>query len=122
MTLRPLLTRASLAALATLALSVLAQTPTPTPAPSQALVIPPHSCVAPEYPTKEKRERLRGDAYNRAIEAFNRDNKAYGECIRKYVEDTKALVKAAADAGNKAIDEYNKYTADMKKTLEEEKD
>jgi hypothetical protein len=121
MTLRPLLTRA-LAALATVALPILAQTPPSAQTASQAPVVPSHNCVAPAYPTKEDLSRKRGDAYNRAIEAFNRDNKAYGECIRKYVEDTKVWVKAIAEAGNKAIDEYNKYIEAMKKTIEEEKE
>lgn len=121
MTLRPLPTCA-LAAIATLALPLLAQTPPPTPAPSQALVIPSHNCVGPQYPSKEGLMQKRADAYNRAVETFNRDNKAYGECIKKYVDDTKAWSRAAADAGNKAIDDYNKYAADMKKKLEEEKE
>ena len=57
----------------------------------------------------------------RAVEAFNRDYKTYGECIKKYVEDTKAWVKVAADAGNKAIDEYNKYAEEIKQKIEAEK-
>ena len=118
MTLRPLLTPA-LAALATLALPVLAQTPPPAQTPT--LVIPPHSCVGPAYPSKEGLTQKRTEAYNRAVEAFNRDNKVYGECIRKYVEETKVWAKAAVDASNKAIDDYNKYTEEMKKKLEEEK-
>ncbi len=121
MTLRPLLTCA-LAAIATLALPVLAQTPPPAQTPTQTPVVPRHNCVAPQYPSKEGLLQKRADAYNRAVEAFNRDNKAYGECIRKYVEETKAWVKTAADAGNKAIDEYNKYTEEMNKKIEEEKE
>jgi hypothetical protein len=121
MTLRLLLTRA-LAAFATVALPVLAQTTPPAQTASQAPVVPPHNCVAPTYPTKEELSRKRGDAYNRAVEAFNRDNKAYGDCIRKYVEDTKVWVKAFAEASNKAIDEYNKYVEAIKKTVEEEKE
>jgi hypothetical protein len=49
------------------------------------------------------------------------DYKAYGECVKKYVEDTKVWVKEVADAGNKAIDEYNKYNANLKEKLAEEK-
>jgi hypothetical protein len=119
MTLRPLLPPA-FAVLATFALSVLAQTPAPAQPPAQTLAIPPINCVAPQYPSKEGRMEKRAEAYNRAVEAFNRDNKAYGECVKKYVEDTKTWVKAAADAGNKAIDDYNKYTEALKKKIEED--
>ena len=82
--------------------------------------IPSPSCVAPAYPSEAGLQK-RGEAYNRAVETFNRDYKTYGECIKKYVEDTKLWVKAAADAGNKAIDEYNKYTEDLKKRIEADK-
>ncbi|HEX8013001.1 MAG TPA: hypothetical protein VF814_19045 [Casimicrobiaceae bacterium] len=114
---RPLLT----CLLATLALPVLAQTSPPAQPPTQTLAIPPHGCVAPKYPSKENLMQLRTDAYNRAVEAFNRDNKAYGECIRKYVEDTKMWIRELVDASNKAIDEYNKYTADIKEKIEADK-
>jgi len=107
----------AIAALAVLALPASAQTP---PA-AQPLVIPQHACVAPKYPSKENTMQLRADAYNRAIEAFNRDYKTYGECIKKYVDETKVWLKEVADAGNKAVDEYNKYTADIKEKVESEK-
>src|SRR5216683_1037041 len=99
MTLRSLLTLA-LAALATLALPLLAQTPPPAQTANQAPPVPPHHCVAPQYPSKEGRMEKRADAYNRAVEAFNRENKTYGECIKKYVEDNKVWSKAVADAAN----------------------
>ena len=121
MTLRSLLTCA-LAAIAALWLPVLAQTPPPAQTSTPGPVIPPHNCVAPQYPSKEGLMQKRADAYNRAVETFNRDNKTYGECIRKYVEDNKAWAKATADAANKAIDEYNKYTEETKKKLEEDKE
>jgi hypothetical protein len=120
-----LLQAPALALLAISALPALAQTPAPgpasTPAPtvpalvaSQPLTIPPSKCVQPPYPG-----RL---AANSAINAFNRDNKAYGDCVKRYVDDTKAWVMAVVEAGNKAIDEYNKYTEDLKKKIEEAKE
>ena len=111
----------AIAALALSALPAIAQNPPATAAAAQSFTVPPHNCVAPEYPTKEKTERLKGDAYNRAIEAFNRDYKTYGECIKKYVDNTNVWIKLTADTANKAIDEYNKYTADLKATIESEK-
>jgi hypothetical protein len=79
-------------------------------------ILPP-KCVAPQYPT-EAGVQKRGEAYNRAVEAFNRDYKTYGECMKKYVDDTNKWIKSAGDAANKAIDEYNKYTEDLKKKIE----
>ena len=106
-----------IASLALAGLPALAQAPvTATAMPS----VPSHNCVAPKYPSEAGLQK-RGEAYNRAVEAFNRDYKAYGECIKKYVEDTKLWVKAAADAGNKAIDEYNKYAEEIKQKIEAEK-
>ncbi len=114
---------AALAALAAFAVPALAQTPAPAAAASttQAFTVPPHTCVAPKFPSKPETVQLRGDAYNKLIEAFNQNYRAYSECIKKYVDDTKVWVKEVADAGNKAIDEYNKYTADLKEKIEAEK-
>ncbi|HEY2969120.1 MAG TPA: hypothetical protein VGK75_12230 [Casimicrobiaceae bacterium] len=103
--------------LAIAGLPALAQAPaTATAMPA----IPSHSCVAPKYPSEAGLQK-RGEAYNRAVDAFNRDYKTYGECIKKYVEDSKVWVKAAADAGNKAIDEYNKYSEELKQKIDAEK-
>ena len=111
----------AIAALAVLALPASAQTPPAAGAAAQPLVIPQHASVAPKSPSKENTMQLRADAYNRAIEGFNRDYKTYGECIKKYVDETKVWLKEVADAGNKAVDEYNKYTADIKEKVESEK-
>ncbi len=46
--------------------------------------------------------------------AFNRDFNAYGECVKKYVEETKVIINAAAAAGNGAVEEFNKFAADIK--------
>ena len=108
---------ATFALLGVAALPALAQAPaTATAMPA----IPSPNCVAPAYPSEAGLQK-RAEAYNRAVDAFNRDYKTYGECIKKYVEDTKVWVKAAADAGNKAIDEYNKYSEDLKKKIDAEK-
>jgi hypothetical protein len=68
--------------------------------------IPPHNCVKPEFPG-----RL---ASSTRINAFNKDYTAYGECIKKYVDDTKSMVNAAVAAGNGAVDEFNKFAAEIK--------
>ena len=86
-----------------------------------AMQVPPNPCVAPVYPSKERTEHLKPDAYNKAVEAFNHDYKAYGECVKKYVEDTKQILKAVADAGNKAIEDYNKYNTDLHEQIEADK-
>ena len=75
--------------------------------------VPAHNCVAPEFPGK-----LASDT---RMKAFNREYKAYGDCIKQYVENTKTLVNVALEAGNKAIDEYNKYAEDLKAKVDASK-
>ena len=116
MTLRSLLSVPAVL-FAVAAVPALAQTP---PAASDMPPIPPPKCVAPEYPSDAGLLK-RGEAYNRAVEAFNRDYKTYGECMKKYVDDTNRWIKAAGESANKAIDTYNKYTEDLKKRIEAEK-
>src|SRR5262249_49117015 len=127
----PRLSLVTLAALAVLAGPVFAQTATPTAAQGtssvagtaggQGLTVPPHSCVQPKYPSKENVTQLRAEAYNKAVEQFNKDYKTYADCVKSYVENTKQWVKEIADAGNKAIDEYNKYQAMVKEQMEAER-
>ncbi len=86
--------------------------------------VPQNPCTAPKFPVKsetstELSRNAAQEKYNKEVEKFNADYKAYGECIKKYVEDTKTWVKEVAEAGNKAIDEYNKYNADLKEKLAE---
>ena len=73
--------------------------------------IPPPNCKQPEYPGSH--------ALNSTILAFNKDYKAYGECIRKYVEENKAWIDAVVETNNRAVEEYNKYTTDLKKLIDE---
>jgi hypothetical protein len=116
MTLHPALSVPIVVCFAVAALPTLAQTPPASDMPP----IPPPKCVAPEYPS-EAGVQKRGEAYNRAVEAFNRDYKTYGECMKKYVEDTNKWIKAAGESANKAIDAYNKYTEELKKKIDAEK-
>ena len=50
--------------------------------------------------------------------AVNRDFKAYGECVKTYVDQNKAIAEAATTSANRAIDEYNTYTAEIKAKIE----
>jgi hypothetical protein len=72
--------------------------------------IPPPNCKQPEYPGIH--------ALNSTILAFNKDYKAYGECIRNYVADNKAWIDAVVETNNRAVEEYNKYTTDLKKLID----
>lgn len=72
--------------------------------------VPEPTCVAPEYPGEL--------ASNNRITAFNRDYKAYGECIKKYVEDNRAWINAVVEANNKAVEDYNKYNTELKKEID----
>ena len=126
---------ATLAALAVLAGPASAQTQAPAATPTaaqgsssvaatpggQGFTVPPYTCVAPKYPSKDSVTQLRAEAYNKAVEAFNKEYKAYADCVKNYVENSKQWVKEIADAGNKAIDEWNKYQAMVKDQMEAEK-
>jgi hypothetical protein len=75
------------------------------PAPATTPNIPQHKCVKPEYPGKL--------ASAQKFNAFNKDYTAYGECMKKYTDDTKLILNAAATAVNGAV-EFNKFAADIK--------
>ena len=74
--------------------------------PASPVVIPPNKCVKPEYPGKL--------ASSQKFTAFNKDFNAYGACIQKYVDETKLIVNAAATAANGAVEEFNKFAAEIK--------
>ena len=76
------------------------------PAPATTPNIPPHNCVKPEYPGKL--------ASAQKFNAFNKDYAAYGECMKKDIDDAKLILNAAATAVNGAVEEFNKYAADIK--------
>ena len=101
MHLRPLF----LLSIAAFSLAAAAQTPAPA-----APIVAPNTCVKPEYPGKPASEPR--------VTAFNRDFKAYGECVKKYVDQNKAIAEAATTSANRAIDEYNTYTAEIKAKIE----
>jgi len=78
----------------------------PASAMASPVAIPGNKCVKPEYPGKL------GTAQK--FTAFNKDFTAYGACIQKYVDETKLIINAAAAAGNGAVEEFNKFAADVK--------
>jgi hypothetical protein len=75
-------------------------------APVTMPAVPQHNCVKPEP--------VNSLSSNNQIRTFNKVYKAYSECINKYIEDVKALSNAALAAGNKAVDEFNKLSAEIK--------
>jgi hypothetical protein len=84
----------------------LAQTAAAPPAPSPAVAIPVSTCVKPEYPGRF--------ASPPRLSTFNQNLTAYSDCVKKYVESVRSIANAAAAAANGAIDDYNKFTADLK--------
>src|ERR1700720_3159022 len=80
--------------------------PPPKAAPATMPAIPPHKCVKPEYPGKL--------ASAPKFTAFNKDYTAYGECMKKYVDETKLIMNASVEAVNGAVEEFNKFAADIK--------
>ena len=105
MRLRPLL------ALSLIAFSLGSAAQTPPPAAGASLV-PANTCVKPEYSGHL--------AIDPNMTIFNRNFKAYGECVKKYVEQNKAIAEAATAAANRVVDEYNTYTAEIKAKIEAE--
>jgi hypothetical protein len=75
-------------------------------APATTPNIPPHKCVKPEYPGKL--------ASSQRFNAFNKEYTAYGECMKKYIEEIKVILNAATTAVNGAVEEFNKFAADIK--------
>ena len=98
------------ASLAALSLGATAQTP--PPAAAGAPLVAPTTCVKPEFSG-----RLASDPN---MTTFNRQFKAYGECVKAYVEHNKEIAEAATAAANRVVDEYNTYTADVKAKIEAE--
>lgn len=95
-----------------------AQTPAPAATAQKTattlVTIPPATCAKPEWPGKL--------ASSTRINAFNKEVTAYGDCVKKYVEEVKNIANAATAAGNSAVDEYNNYTNELKAKVEAAKD
>jgi hypothetical protein len=89
-------------ALAASAISANAQEPTPVAMPT----VPAHNCVKPELPGTNPSQNM--------LKRFTETFKVYDQCIKKYIDSTKALADAATEAGNKAITEYNKLAEQIK--------
>jgi hypothetical protein len=94
--------------------------PVPTPAPSSADApaplpeIPAHHCVAPEYPGAL--------ASNTKVVVFNRDYKKYADCIKAYVDQNRAWISKVVEINNKAVEEYNQFTVELKKQIDSNKE
>ena len=67
--------------------------------------VPAPTCVKPDFPG--------AFADSRRFDRFNKEYKAYSDCIKKYVDETKALSEAIVEAGNKAIKEYNAFNEEL---------
>lgn len=94
---------AGICALAAVSVNAFAQTAAPATA---APGVPSNTCVKPEFPG-----RL---ASSSRISAFNKDYAAYRDCTNKYVDATKKLANDAVAAGNAAVDDFNKFAAEIK--------
>ncbi len=75
------------------------------PAATAMPAVPAPTCVKPQFPGPFDDSRR--------IERFNKEGKVYSDCIKKYVDETKALSDAVLEAGNKAIAEYNGFAAEV---------
>jgi hypothetical protein len=91
----------TLAVLACIASIAHAQQPAATAMPT----VPAQTCAKPEFPGPF--------ADSRRIDRFNREYKAYADCIKKYVDETKTASDAIIEAGNKAIKEFNAFNDEL---------
>lgn len=79
----------------------------PAPAQGTADPVPPHTCgTLPEYPG-----RLGSDTQKRT---FDRAYKAYDKCIRAYIDNRVATMKANEAMVNKVVDETNAVVMKMR--------
>jgi hypothetical protein len=67
--------------------------------------VPQPACVKPEFPG--------AFADGRRFDRFNKEYKAYAECIKKFVDETKTVSEAVVEAGNKAIKEFNTFNEEL---------
>ncbi len=79
------------------------------PAASAMPTVPASTCVKPDLPG--------AFADSRRFERFNKEGKAYSDCIKKYVDETKGLSDALIEAGNKAINEYNAFAKEVEERM-----
>lgn len=97
------------------------QTPSKTEAPAAVAApaavpaaavpdVPPHHCVAPKYPGAL--------ASNTSIKVFNQDYKTYADCIRAYTDMNRAWMQKISDVNNVAVEEFNKFNAELKKQID----
>ena len=75
------------------------------PAASAMPAVPQPTCVKPEFPG--------AFADGRRFDRFNKEYKAYADCVKKYVEETKVLTDAIVEAGNKAIKDFNTFNEEL---------
>jgi hypothetical protein len=97
----------------TLSLAVMGADVHAQAAPVTMPAIPSHNCVKPEFPGNL--------GSNARITAFNKAYLAYSDCMKQYIADTKALSNAAITAGNNAVEEFNKFAAEIKADIEASK-
>ena len=101
----PRLCLASTAVASLLAFSAFAQQPAPAPTTAATITVAPPTCVKPEFPGPFSDQRR--------FDRFNKEAKAYADCIKKYITETKAVSDANIEAGNNAIKEFNAYIEEV---------
>ena len=70
-----------------------------------AVEVPKPKCGAqPQFPSSKL--ELQGESRRRA---FDRDLKAYDECMKAFIEERKAIMKANQEATTAAVEEFNAF-------------
>jgi hypothetical protein len=86
---------------ATAAFAALAQTPAPAPSPAASdAPVPKHACTKPgDFPGA-----LASDTQRRS---WQKEYVGYTDCLKKFINDQKAIAEPHVKAYNAAVDEYN---------------
>ena len=83
---------------------------TPFAQTAEAPKVPPVEVPKPKCGTQPqhpgKLEGLQSDSRRRA---FERDLKAYDECMKTFIEERKAIMKANQEAASAAVEEFNAF-------------
>jgi len=97
------------AALLTLSLAVVALAAhAQTSAPATPTVTPAPNCEKPGNPPSAGTSEIGKSAGEAKRAKWSADNKAYFECLKKFVEQEQAASATHAKAANAAVEEYNR--------------
>ncbi|MEO6929122.1 MAG: hypothetical protein ABI190_08150, partial [Casimicrobiaceae bacterium] len=61
-------------------------------------------------------------ASDQRLRGWQKTMETYGNCVKKYADEQRAIAESATKAGNDAVTEYNALAAKAKEAIEKSKD